>query len=370
MKKGITYVGLDAHKISIHFAVLYPGRTRAVQGSLANEAKGLRRFTRKMQQEASGRVVCAYEAGPLGYALQRRLRGEGLECQVVAPSLIPVKPGDRIKTDRRDASKLAELLRAGLLTEVQAPTPAQEAVRDLCRAREDAKQDQTRCRHRLTKFLLRRGITWTWGRKAWTQAHWNWLRGLRLEEAADQVIFDDYLLGIEQMVGRVEALEGQMEAVSQQAPYAAPVGWLRCFRGIDTITALTVVTELHDFRRFHSARELMAYLGLVPSEHSSADRQHRGAITKTGNTHVRRVLVEAAWHYRHRPAIGYKLRKRREGQPARVIAIADRAQQRLCRRYRRLVEKGKPHNKVVVAVARELVGFLWATLDPQETKTA
>jgi transposase len=191
-----------------------------------------------------------------------------------------------------------------------------------------------------------------------------------LEHPADQAIFDDYLLAIEQTGGRVQALEVQMEMLSQQEPYATPVGWLRCFRGIDTITALTVVTELHDFRRFHAARELMAYLGLVPSEHSSADRQHRGAITKAGNTHVRRVLVEAAWHYRHRPAIGYKLRKRREGQPARVIAIADRAQQRLCRRYQRLAVRGKPHNKVVVAVARELVGFLWTALDPQETKAA
>jgi transposase len=370
MKKGITYVGLDAHKISIHFAILFPGRTRAVQGSLANEATGLRRFARKMKREAPGRVVCAYEAGPLGYALQRRLRGEGLECQVVAPSLIPVKPGDRIKTDRRDASKLTELLRAGLLTEVQPPTPAQEAVRDLCRAREDAKQDQTRCRHRLTKFLLRRGITWTRGRRAWTQAHRDWLRGLHLGEAADQVIFDDYLLGIEQMVGRVEALEAQMEVVSQQAPYAAPVRWLRCFRGIDTITALTVVTELHDFRRFQSARELMAYLGLVPSEQSSAEKHRRGPITKAGNTHVRRVLIESAWHYRHQPRVGYKLQKRRAGQPARVIAIADRAQQRLHARYRRLLERGKPQNKVVTAVARELVGFLWAVLDPRSGSPA
>jgi transposase len=370
MKKGITYVGLDAHKKAIAVAVYFPGRQRPEEVRIVHEAKAVARWARKLRREAPGRVVCAYEAGPCGYALQRRLVELGLECQVVAPGLVPVKPGERVKTDRQDARKLGELLRGGLLTEVHPPTREEEAVRDLCRCREDAKQDLTRCRHRLTKLLLRRGITWTRGRKHWTQAHRAWLRTLRLEQAADQATLEDYLLAIEQVDERVRALNQQLEAVSTQEPYRKAVGWLRCFRGIDTVTALTVVAELHDFRRFQTARDLMGYLGLVPSEHSSSDQRRLGGITKAGNAHVRRVLIEAAWHYRHPPRVSYRLRKRREGQPALVIALADRAQSRLHRRYRWLSERGKAHNKIVVAVARELVGFLWAALSPRELETA
>ena len=298
----------------------------------------------------------------------RELEDAGLECIVVAPALIPVKPGDRIKTDRRDARKLAELLRAGLLTEVHAPTAEQEAVRDLSRAREAVKRDQIRMRHRLSKFLLRRGVRWTRGRKAWTQTHLEWLRGRRLEYAADQAILDDHLLGLEQIESRLTAFDAKLEAVADEAPYREPVGWLRCFRGIDTLTALALVAELHDWRRFASPRALMAYLGLVPSESSSGGKERRGAITRAGNVRLRRLLVEAAWHYRHRPGVSYRLRERRAGQPARVIAIADRAQHRLHARYTRLQARGKTHNKIIVAVGRELVGFLWAAMDPKATR--
>jgi transposase len=370
LSESITYIGLDAHKTTIHAALLFPGEPKPIEESWANDAERLRRWARKVQRRAPGPVRCCYEAGPLGYALQRQLVARGLECQVIAPALIPRKPGERVKTDRRDARKLAELLRAGLLTEVHPPTPEQEAVRDLARAREATRQDLTRCRHRVTKFLLRRGIQWTGTRNHWTKAHQQWLRGLRLEHAADQVILDDALLGTEQLMGRLGMLEAKLEAVSREEPYTQPVGWLRCFRGFDTVTALTIVAELHDLRRFHRPRALMAYLGSVPSERSSAEKHRRGAITKAGNAHVRRVLIEAAWHYRHRPAVSDPLRKRRLGQPARVIAIADRAQTRLHSRYHRLLERGKPRNKVVVAVARELVGFLWAALDPRELEAA
>jgi transposase len=363
--KKDTYVGLDAHKETIHAAILLPGADKALEESFANTSEGVRRFVRRLKKRAPGEVVCCYEAGPLGYALQRTLIGLGLRCAVVAPSLIPVKPGARIKTDRRDARKLAELLRGGLLTEVHAPTAAQEAVRDLCRAREAAKEDQKRVRHRLSKLLLRRGIRYTLGRKAWTQAHQTWLRGRRLEHPADQAILDDQLLALEQVEGRLGALDEKIDAWAAEPPYAEPVGWLRCFRGIDTLTALSIVAELHDWRRFDSPRRLMAYLGMVPSEHSSGGQERRGALTKAGNRRLRRLMIEAAWHYRHRPAVGYKLKRRREGQPAQVIAVADRAQQRLHRRYRRLSERGKPHNKVVAAVGRELVGFVWAALQPQ-----
>lgn len=367
MSKDITYVGLDAHQETIHAGILLPGSGESMLDSFPNTPDGIRRFIRRLKKHAPGAVECCYEAGPLGYGLQRSLQGLGVGCVVIAPSLIPSKPGDRIKTDRRDARKLAELFRAGLLTEVHPPTPEQEAVRDLCRAREAAKADQKRVRHRLSKFLLRRQIRWTLGRKAWTRAHQEWLRGRRLPHPADQSILDDHLLALEQLEGRLGAFDEQMEALATQAPYAEAVGHLRCFRGIDTLTALSILAELYDLRRFASPRALMAYLGLVPSEHSSGGVERRGALTKTGNRRVRRLIIESAWHYRHRPAVGYRLKKRREGQPAHVIAIADRAQQRLHQRYRRLLERGKPHNKVIAAVGRELVGFVWAALQPKAT---
>lgn len=369
MKKGTTYVGMDVHKRSIAVAVRWPGGGEVEVRTLPNEPRAVGRWARRMKREVLGPIRCAYEAGPCGYSLQRQLWAEGIECQVIAPSLIPRKPGERIKTDRRDARKLAEYLQGGLLTEVHPPTPEAEAVRDLCRAREDAKEDQMRARHRLSKFLLRRGLIYGKG-KAWSLAHQRWLRGLRLDHPADQATFDAYCLALDQTQERVRTIEVQLDEWSKTEPYAQPVARLRCFHGIDTTTAMTLVTELHDFRRFRNPRQLMAYLGLVPGENSSGDRTQRGGITKAGNGHARRVLIESAWHYRHQPRASATLRKRREGQPARVIAIADRAHQRLSRRYRRLTERGKPHNKVVVAVARELVGFLWATLAPEEPREA
>lgn len=368
MSQDITYVGLDAHQETIHAGMLLPEAARPAEDSFASSAEGLRRFVRRVRRRAPGEVVCAYEAGPLGYGLMRELERLGVGCVVVAPALIPVKPGDRIKTDRRDARKLAELLRSGLLTAVHPPTPEQEAVRDLCRAREAVKRDQTRVRHRLSKLLLRRGVRWTQGRKAWTRAHLEWLRGRRFERAADQAILDDHLLALEQLESRLAGLDAKLGAISGEAPWAEPVGWLRCFRGIDTLTALALVSEIHDWRRFASPRELMAYVGMVPSERSSGGKERRGGITRAGNVRVRRLLVEAAWHYRHRPAVSYRLRERRQGQPPRVITIADRAQHRLHARYRRLLARGKAHNQIVVAVGRELVGFLWAALDAKGSK--
>lgn len=366
MEKGTTYVGMDVHKRSIAICVRWRGVAVPEERRVPHERRAIARWVRGMKRKAPGPIRCAYEAGPCGYGLQRALLAEGIECQVVAPSLIPRKPGERVKTDRRDARKLAELLAGGQLTEVHPPTPEAESVRDLCRAREDAKEDQTRARHRLSKFLLRRGLFYGSG-KAWTHAHQRWLQGLRLDHAADQETFDAYCLALDQAQERLRVLEAQLKAWSEKPPYAEPVAWLRCFHGIDTTTAMTLVTELHDFRRFRKPRQLMAYLGLVPSEHSSGVHTQRGGITKTGNRHVRRMLIESAWHYRHPPRIGATLRKRREGQPARVIALADRSHQRLSRRYRRMTQRGKPHNKIIVAVARELVGYLWAALAIEET---
>lgn len=366
MKKGTTtHVGLDAHKEWIAVAMLLPGETRPVEWQCTNDRAAVRRMLRKVMRQAAGEVRFCYEAGPCGYALQRWIEEEGPVCVVVAPSLIPRKRGERIKTDRRDARKLAELDRAGLLTEVHAPTQEDEAARDLCRAREDAHEDLVRSRHRVSKLLLRRGWHWTGGQRAWSQAYWRWLRSLRFEHRADQWMFEDYLLAIEQVETRLKALEAQILLLSQEPRYLEAVGALRCFRGIDTITGMSIVAELYDMMRFDSARGLMAYLGLVPSEHSSGGKEHRGEITKAGNSHVRRLLIEAAWHYRHRPGLKV-LAKRRQGQPQRVIAIADRAMHRLHRRFNRMLERGKPRPKVVVAVARELTGFVWAALRPDQ----
>ena len=362
MSEPITYVGIDAHKAELAVALLAPGSSEPIGWSVRNEARSVERLRRKLERVSPGPVACCYEAGPCGYALQRQLERGRVGCVVIAPALVPRKPGERVKTDRRDARKLAELYRGGLLTVVRAPTPAEESVRDLCRARDDARVDLQRCRHRLGKLLLRRGLHYP-GR-AWTQAHRRWVDSLSWPHATDRVVVDDYLLAIDHLDARLRELDAQLVAVAEADPYREPVAWLRCFRGIDTLTAILLLAELHDAQRFPTARSLMAYLGLVPGEHSSGERRRRGPITKTGNTLARRLVVEAAWHYRHRPGVGPKLAKRRCGQPTRVVALADKAQQRLCRRFRRLAMH-KPGPVVTVAVARELVGFLWAALHPE-----
>lgn len=365
MREASTFVGLDVHKKDIAVALLPAGSKDPLEWRVAHEPTAVRRLARRLQREAGTQVHCLYEAGPCGYALQRQLVSLGLQCDVVAPSLIPIRPGERVKTDRRDARKLAELGRAGLLTVVRPPTEDEEAVRDLCRGRDDARLDLLRARHRLGKFLMRHGRVFGTGKQgAWSQAH-RWRLGQQtFARMAERVMFEDYLLAMEQTEARRRSLELHLEEVAREPRYAEAVGWLRCFQGIDTITAITLLAELHDFRRFRSPSQLMAYLGLVPSEYSSGTHQHRGAITRTGNRHVRRLLVEAAWHYRHKPRVGIRLAQRRHGQPVKVIALADRAQLRLCRRYRRMERQGKHPSKIVVAVARELVGYLWAALTP------
>jgi len=360
MKNVTTYVGIDAHKKDLFVAMLMGNEKTPVTWQLANEPRAVQRLVRKLERETPGPIRVFYEAGPCGYALQRQVTTSRVSCDVVAPALIPRKPGERVKTNRRDARKLAELGRAGLLTVVQPPTPADEAVRDLARARDDAREDLQRCRHRLGKLLLRRGLHYA-GRN-WTQAHRGWVDSLTWSHAAERAVVEDYQLAIDHTAARLVELDARLAELAEQAPYREPVGWLRCFRGIDTLTAMLILAELHDFRRFGSARALMAFLGLVPGEDSSGEKHRRGRITKMGNALVRRILVEASWHYQHRPGVGRALKARRTDQPARVIAIADKAQQRLCRRFRRMLAEHKPPAKVAVAVARELAGFIWAAL--------
>jgi transposase len=365
MGEVITHVGMDVHKASIAVAVLRAGSDSAVVWEVPNSAEGIRKMVRKIEVVSGGKasIVCCYEAGPCGYGVQRQLAGLGVRCLVVAPSLIPKKAGERVKTDRRDAKKLAFLLRAGLLTEVFAPTPEEESVRDLCRAREDAQEDLMRLRHRLGKLLLRRDQNYSEGVRAWTLGHWRWLRGLKFVLPADQATLDDYVLAVEQCQQRIEKLDGKIAAIAECAPFAEAVGWLRCFRGINTLAAMVMLSELHELGvRFASAREVMAFVGMVPSEFSSGERERRGGITKTGNGHVRRLSIQCALTYMHRPSVGAALRARRKDQPDWVIAMADRAQQRLNKRYWHLVRRGKAHNKAIVAIARELLGFLWAVM--------
>ncbi len=363
MSKPSTFVGLDVHKASIAIALLRPGQREPLEWSIRNEPGAVHRLIRKLEREAQDGLQCCYEAGPTGYVLKRQFDRAGIPCLVIAPSLIPVKPGSAIKTDRRDARKLAELLRAGMLTEVAPPTEEEEAVRDLTRSRDDAQRDLTRARNRLSKFLLRRGCMYAVDRRpTWSQKYRAWLRSQRFERLADQVVFEDYLLAVEQVEERLHALNERIEHFAEQAPWRERVQALRCFHGINTVTALALVAEIHDPRRFPHPRKLMSYLGLVPREMSSGQRERRGGITAGGNRHVRRLLVEAAWHYRHKPVVGRALRLRRREQDPKAIALADRALRRLTLRQRRMLYQGKHANLVNIAIARELVGFVWNVL--------
>lgn len=364
MAERTTFVGMDVHKNSIHVAMLVPGSSEPVTWNQGTTAEAIRKLMVRLVRKAPGPVECCYEAGPTGYALQRTMCRQEIGCTIVAPSLIPIRPGSRVKTDRRDASKLAELFRAGLLTEVHPPSEADEALRDLFRCRDDTRGDLTRARHRMGKFLLRRNIIYRETKHHWGTRHLAWLRALSFEDRPSQAVFESYLLSMDQLSERLSRLDVELAEMALQEPYREPVAWLRCFRGIDTLTAVGIVAELHDFRRFDSPRRLMAYLGLVPSERSTGERERKGPITKTGNRHVRRLLIEAAWHHRYKPRVTGPLLKRREGQPVRILALADRAQERLYGRYLRMSARGKEHNKTVTAMARELAGYIWAALHP------
>lgn len=361
MEEHSTFVGLDTSKNEVAVAMLVKGRKDLIEWKGPLGKAGVEKLAKKIKREAAGKVLCCYEAGPSGYDLQRRLNSLGIECVVVAPSLTPRRPGERIKTDRRDARKLVEYLRAGQLTVVEAPTEAEEGVRDLCRAREDAVEDRARARHRLAKMLDRRGFSYDRGKKRWTRKHVEWIRRLEFSDENLKVVVEDSLLALDVLEARISDLEKRIEAVSKEGPYLAVVRALCCFRGIGLVTAMTIVAEIYRLGRFPSPRKLMAYLGLVPSEHSTGGKERRGGITKAGNSHVRRVLVEASHHYRHRPFVSKELRQRRFGQPAWAVAIADRAMKRLHDRYWHLVLTGrKSVSETVTAVARELAGFVWA----------
>ena len=360
MKEKVRFLGMDVHAETISVAVAEAdGEVRSL-GTIANRAESIRKLIRKLGSVEQLRAC--YEAGPTGYVLYWQLSELGVECAVIAPTLAPVKAGDRVKTDRRDAERLARSHRAGDLTAVWVPDVASEALRDLVRAREAAKQDQLRARHRLAKFLLRQGQRPAAGVKAWTVAYMTWVRQLRFAQPAQDAVRLDYLHEVEHMSERIKRLEEAIREAVEQAPpqMQAVVQGLQALRGIALISAVTIASEVGSVSRFRNARQLMSYSGTVPSENSSGKRVQRGGITKSGNAHLRRILGEAAWSYRRQPAVGPALRKRQEGVPEEIRQIAWKAQVRLSKRYARLAAAGKDQRKIVTAVGRELLGFVWA----------
>jgi len=351
----MTYVGLDVHARSTYAAAveLRSGELRRARFDAG--AEPLLEWLRALPQPVR---VC-YEAGPTGFALYRAAAAAGVPVEVVAPSKTPRAPGDRIKSDRKDAELLARLLLAGQLKFVAVPSASWEAARHLCRAREQVRSDLMRCRHRVSKLLLLHGRVYP-GATPWTKKHRRWLEQQRFAEAATELAYMDALAAVDGLVARKTALDERLSRLALEPEWWPTVARLRCFRGIDTLSALVLCLEIGDFARFTRPAQLASWLGLVPSLDQSGERRVEGAITKTGSSYARRLLVEAAWHYLPPPRSGLTLAQRQEGQPAHVLQISRRAQHRLHRLHTRLRARGKPGNLATVAVARELACFLWA----------
>lgn len=363
MKEFSKYIGLDVHKDTIAVSIADAGRSQArYYGTIKHTSQAVSRLLKKINPEGEVLGLC-YEAGPCGYGLYRQLMASGHECQVVAPSLIPQRASDKVKTDRRDSLRLAQLLRAGELTPVWVPDTEQEAIRDLVRTRDDIKVSQRHARQQLLAFMLRHSLSWTGGKRNWTQGFWHWLEAIQMPDAHQQFALKEYIDTVGYFSVRLQAIEKQM--------YVAKTGWslepivdgLMAMRGVNLVTAMGIVAELGDLSRFSKPTQLMAYLGLVPSEHSSGESRRQGAITKSGNSHVRRLLVESSWCYRFAARKSREIEQRAQHTSPEVQAIAWKAQRRLCARYRALSERGMASCKVVTAVARELSGFIWAVVE-------
>ncbi len=366
MQDSTIWVGLDVHKDSITAAILKDGDSHAEVIRMSSDLNKVRRLFRRLSVD--GPIRSCYEASGSGFVLHRALTDHGYSCEVVAPSLIPRKPGDRRKTDKIDAIQLAKLLRSGHLTPVEIPSEEQEAVRGIVRYRAVLKQEAKRAKHRICGFLLRQGLTFDGSKSNWTKKHRIWIAQMRRElEGPAQLCLSMELEHLEYLESQLNSLDTEIERESRCEPYRKTVEALQCLRGVKTLTAMTLATEIGDIARFRSPRALMAWVGLVPSERSSGDRERRGPITKAGNSEVRRVLIEAGWNNRHQGGADLVLKRRRQGQDPAAVAIAVKAQHRLSKKFRRLWERKHP-NVAVVAVARELTGFVWAIMNtaPQQ----
>jgi transposase len=359
MKDSITWVGMDDSANKINVAVFYGDEAQPRnEFVVVNDDSGVGRLIQKLKA-MPGQVRCVYEAGVSGYDLHRALAKYGIHCDVAAPSLTPRRAGKRVKTDPRDAKDLAKLYRSGELTSIVIPETKQESVRDLLRAREDALEDQQRARHRLARFLFRRGLRYRTG-KAWTRGHLQWIRAVHFEDTAAQSVLQEYRLALEEQMERLARFEKEILEVANAPEYQKLASCLMGLRGVKVLTAMTIIAESIDLKRFTGARAFMAAIGLVGSEYSSGGSEHRGGITKAGNSHMRRVAIESSWHYRHPVTVGGTLQKRREGLPAEVLTIVRKADKRLHKKYWHLVNKGKDARTAIVAVSRELAGFIWA----------
>jgi transposase len=358
--KNVRFIGLDVHAETIAVAVAEPSGEVRDLGTIPNRPESVGRLIRKLGKPEQLRVC--YEAGPTGYVLYWQLSELGVQCAVIAPTLVPVKAGDRVKTDRRDAEKLARCHRAGDLTAVWVPDAAHEALRDLVRARLAAKRDQLRARNRLGKFLLRHGRRVPEGTTAWSTKYLAWVKQQNFEQAAQQATLVDYLHEVEHEAERIVRLERSIDTAIETLPekMRAVIAALQSLRGIARTSAVSIMAEVGELSRFEHARQLMGYSGAVSSEHSSGERVRRGAISKAGNAHLRRIIIEAAWAYRHRPGLGATLVARQRDQSEDIKSIAWKAQHRLHARYAKLLAKGKAKQQVITAVGRELLGFVWA----------
>lgn len=356
---NVFHVGLDVHKDSIEVAFIDENGEARNYGKIKNDLSALEKVIRRLHSKGPRELKFVYEAGPCGYGLFRHLTGLGFECVVVAPSMIPKRSGCRIKNDRRDALNLCRLFRAGELTPVHVPTPEDEAMRDLVRARDDAKSTEKKAKQKLKAFLLRHDLRFN-GRSYWSQAHMNWLADLKMEHPAQQIALQEYIDELKESMQRVARLTEQIRILLPEWNKAPIVEALQALRGVRLVSAVIIVSEIGDFRRFKNAKELMTYLGLVPSEYSTGDQVKRGGITKTGNRFARKALVESAWSYRMPARVSKVLLKRQEGLPQAVRDISWKAQVRLCARYRRFRAQGKSQQVTVTAIARELAGFVWS----------
>lgn len=353
------HLGLDVHKDSITAGVLEPAAESPVMTRIGPDEDAVRRLIRKFPDKKQLKVC--YEAGPTGFTLARTLTRWGVDCEVIAPSRIPKQSGDRVKTDKRDAASLARLHRAGLLTPIRVPTEGEEALRDLCRARQDTYDDLKRVRRRLLAFLLRHGPVYR-ASSTWTREHQRWLNQVRVDEPAARVAFEHYLAVERLRETELDAMTRELLGWVDREPFAESVHRLAAYRGVAYISALGITAEIGEWSRFRRATGFMSFTGLVPSEQSSGDRRHQGEITKAGNVYVRTHLIESAWQYRHHPVVGTELRRRHEHVGPDTIARSWKAQQRLCGRYRRMSARQVNPNITVTAIARELAGFLWAEM--------